>query len=384
MKIAVFGGSFDPVHNEHVRLIESAVKSLALDKVFVMPAYAPPHKPEKKLAPDEDRMEMCRLAFAHIPQVEVSSYEIEKKGTSYTYLTMEYFSSLYPCAELYFLVGTDMLRDFPTWKYPERILSCCTLAVCARDENLGWLERERKEFQEKFSKDFAVVDYNGAPVSSTQIRVLAGAGESVTALTGKAVAEYIKAHKLYKIPYADLALAKEKTTRKEHSLRVAYTAVKRALSLGVSEEKALKASLFHDCAKNLPPDAPELSGFVLDEHYGRVPPPVLHQFQGAYLAEKFYKISDQDVLNAIKFHTSGRENMSELEKLIFLADMVEEEREYEGVERLRELFYRVEKKGKGGLDDCLRLALKETVAFLEKKGGEIYPLTKKAYEFYKE
>lgn len=383
MKIAVFGGSFDPVHNEHVHLIESAIKSLALDKVFVMPAYAPPHKPEKKLAPDQDRLEMCRLAFQNIPQVEVSGYEIEKKGTSYTYLTMEYFASLYPNAELFFLVGTDMLRDFPTWRYPERILSCATLAVCARDEEQGWLTREKESFQSKFSKDFAVIDYNGAPVSSTKIRVLAGAGESVREYTGEAVENYIQLNRLYEISNAALALRKEKTARKEHSLRVAEAAVKRARTLGICEEKALQAALFHDCAKNLSPDCPELENFVLEKEYGQVPPPVLHQFQGAYIAEKFYGVKDSDVLNAIRFHTSGRENMSELEKLIFLADMVEESREYEGVEKLRELFYSNREKGAGGLDACLRLALKETVEYLEKKGGDIYPLTKKAYEFYK-
>jgi nicotinate-nucleotide adenylyltransferase len=114
-----------------------------------------------------------------------------------------------------------------------------------------------------------------------------------------------------------------------------------------------------------------------------VPAPVLHQFQGAYLAEHFYKIKDEDIINAIRFHTSGRANMSALEKLIFLADMVEDGRDYDGVEMLRALFYSAQEKGEKLLDACLLCALEETVKHLKNKGGEIYPLTLQAYEFYR-
>ena len=95
MKIAIFGGSFDPVHKEHIELVKAAIKTLSLDKVLIMPAFSPPHKPTKKLAKDEHRLRMCRLAFEGVEQVEISDYEIKQKGTSYTYLTCEYFHSLY-------------------------------------------------------------------------------------------------------------------------------------------------------------------------------------------------------------------------------------------------------------------------------------------------
>ena len=114
MKIAIFGGSFDPPHIEHVRLAQSAVKSLKLDTLFIMPAHTPPHKKGKALSSDEDRLAMCRLAFKKCPKAEVSDYEISRGGTSYTYLTCRYFKEAYPDAELFFLVGTDMLRDFPS------------------------------------------------------------------------------------------------------------------------------------------------------------------------------------------------------------------------------------------------------------------------------
>lgn len=381
MRIAVFGGSFDPVHLEHVRVAENALRSLALDKLIVMPAACPPHKPGKVLTADKDRLETCRLAFARLEKAEVSDYEIGRGGTSYTYLTCRYFKERYRGAKIFWLVGTDMLRDFPTWKHTEDILQNVTLAVCARAEESGWLETERKAFYERFHRAFALVDYEGKDVSSTKIRVLAGAGEEITEFVPESVAEYVKQNKLYEIPNANAALALEKPERKAHSLRVAEIAAKKAVELRVSEKKAIAAALFHDCAKNLAADSPLLKGFTLDKRFGEAPPPVLHQFTGAYLAENAFGVNDTEVLNAIRFHTSGRAGMTELEKLIFLADMVEAGRSFEGVDELRTLFW--QKKGAGALDECLLAALERSVTHITQKGEGIYPLTLEAYEFYK-
>ena len=376
MKIAVFGGSFDPIHKEHIQLAKEAIKSLRLDKLFVMPANMPPHKPGKILSANEDRLEMCRLAFENVEKVEVSDYEIAKGGTSYTYLTCKHFRSEYKDAEIYWLVGTDMLRDFPTWKEPNSILQDVTLAVCARAETDGWLENEQQAFFEKFKKKFAVISYNGADVSSTKIRVLAGAGMRLTDFTDEKVAAYIEEKGLYAIPFAFQALSLEKAERQAHSVRVAEIAAKKASQMKIPEKQAITAALFHDCAKNLSMDSPYLQGFCLEDCWGDVPPSVLHQFTGAYVAEHVFKIEDEKVLNAIRFHTSGRENMSELEKLIFLADMIEPARSYEGVEELRRLFW--ENKD---LDECLKEALFQTLEFLKEKKQKIYPLTAAAYAY---
>ena len=111
--------------------------------------------------------------------------------------------------------------------------------------------------------------------------------------------------------------------------------------------------------------------------WGDIPREVYHQFAGAFVAEKWFGVTDDEVLSAIRYHTSARPNMGELEKLIFLADMLEAARNYEGVDELRTLFF----KGKD-LDECLTEALRQTLLFLQKKGGEIYPLTQAAYDFY--
>lgn len=378
MRIGIFGGSFDPVHKEHINFARAAIACLRLDKLFVMPAFAPPHKMGRTLSPDEDRLETCRLAFSSLPQVEVSDYEISRQGTSYTYLTCQHFRALYPTAEIFFLVGTDMLRDFPTWKNPQSIVDDVTLAVCGRNDEEGWWEQEQEKFVQKFGKEFARVDYNGADISSTKIRVLAGAGMRLNDFVDEKVEAYIFEKRLYEIENANKALALETPKRQAHSARVAQLAAKRALGLKISEKKAIMAALFHDCGKNLSPGSPYLEGFSLPQEWGEVPASVYHQFAGAYVAEKHFGIEDEDVLNAIRYHTSGRPNMSELEKLIFLADMLEEERSYEGVEVLRKLFWQGQ-----GLDECLEEALFQTLEFLKTKQAEIYPLTKKAYEFYK-
>ena len=381
MRIGIFGGSFDPVHTEHIRVAESAVETLALDTLFIMPAYAPPHKKGKILSPDKDRLEMCRLAFSDIKNTVVSDYEIQKKGTSYTYLTCREFRKNYPNAEIFWLVGTDMLRDFPTWKNPESILRDVTLAVCARNESVGWAEKESEIFYKRFHKKFAIIGYRGEDISSTKLRVMAGAGIRLTPYTHKKVAEYIEEKSLYKIPYAREALSRETEKRAKHSLRVAMLSAEKAGTLGIPEKQAITAALFHDCAKNIPIDDPLLKGFRIRKEWGKVPPPVLHQFTGAYLVRKAYGVTDEKVLDAIRYHTSGKKKMTALGKLVFLADMVEEERAYEGVEILRALFHE-KRNGVRGLDKCLIEALKQTVEFLQKKEAEIYPLTIQAFQYY--
>ncbi|MFQ9739007.1 MAG: bis(5'-nucleosyl)-tetraphosphatase (symmetrical) YqeK [Christensenellaceae bacterium] len=155
---------------------------------------------------------------------------------------------------------------------------------------------------------------------------------------------------------------------------MAVLAAERAAGLKIDEKRALTAALFHDCAKNLPSDSPRLEGFTPPSG---VPAAVVHQYAGAYVAEHAFGISDGEILDAIRYHTSGRENMSLLGKLIFLADMLESGRDFEGVEELRAAFW----KDKDSLDECLYLALSHMLNYLADEGKEAYPLTRKAYEF---
>ena len=373
MKIAIFGGSFDPVHAEHVNMVKAAQAALGTDKVIVIPAFIPPHKQDRALAAPQDRLNMAKLAFAGVKNCEVSAYELNAGGTSYTYLTLGYFKEKYPDARLYFLVGADMLKDFYTWKQPETILSLAELVACNREGEKVNFSAEQMRFFAKFRKKFLSIEYTGRDISSTKARVLAAFGEDLKPYLPFDVIDYIEANELYRIRGVKDALAYLKPSRRKHTLGVALTAAKYAAKYKLPERKVILAAALHDVAKNMPLTAPELAGFALPEE---VPAPVLHQYAGAYVAEHSLGIDDEDVLNAVRYHTSGRPNMSDLEKLIFLSDMLEPGRDFKGIEKLRRAL-------ENDLNECMYLSLKHELKYLKRGGGTIYPLTFKAYEYYK-
>ena len=370
MKIALFGGSFDPVHREHVNFVRAAIRELSLDLVVVMPSRLAPHKRLGAQADGEARLQMCRLAFEHEPRVRVSDFELSQEGVSYSCLTCRAFAKQYPDAERYFLVGADMLEDFFTWRQPDDILKHVTLVACGR----GAEETEalRARFYSAFGKDFLSLGFSGEAVSSTDIRVSLAFGKKPEPLDERVFA-FIRERGLYTHPAIAPALALEKPERREHSFRVAQMACARARSLRIPEDKALLAAALHDCAKYVPLSSPLLEGFSCPEN---VPPPVLHQYTGAYLAEQHFGIRDREVLDAIRYHTSGRAGMGELEKLVYLSDLLEAGRDFPGVEALRALFW-------NDLDECLFESLRHEVEYLNSTGKEVYPLTQEAYDFVK-
>ena len=370
MKIALFGGSFDPVHREHVNFVRAAIRELSLDLVIVMPSRLAPHKRLGAQADGEARLQMCRIAFEHEPRVRVSDFELSQDGVSYSYLTCRAFAKQYPDAERYFLVGADMLEDFFTWRQPDDILKHVTLVACGR----GAEETEvlRARFYSAFGKDFLSRGFSGEAVSSTDIRVSLAFGKKPEPLDERVFA-FIRERGLYTHPAIAPALALEKPERREHSFRVAQMACARARSLRIPEEKALLAAALHDCAKYVPLSSPLLEGFSCPEN---VPSPVLHQYTGAYLAEQHFGIRDREVLDAIRYHTSGRAGMGELEKLVYLSDLLEAGRDFPGVEALRALFWK-------DLDECLFESLRHEVEYLNSTGKEVYPLTQEAYDFIK-
>ena len=373
MKIGIFGGSFDPVHKEHVRLAKEAVKGLSLDKLIVVPAGLPPHKQGKRLAPAKDRLAMCRIAFSDVEKAEISDFEIAQGGASYTCLTCEHFARLYPGAQLFLLVGTDMFWDFFHWKNPEEILSRARLAVCRRAESVENIARQQKAFFLRFARMFEVIPYNGEAVSSTEIRVRSVLGMDYADLVPPGLGDYIRGHGLYSLPPVLQGLAMEKPKRAEHSRRVCLLATQHAARLGLDEEKTLIASALHDVAKNLAPDDEHLRGF---EPPAAVPPPVLHQYAGAYVLEHTFSVRDEDILNAVRYHTSGRAGMSTLEKLVYLSDMLEEGRSFPHIGTLRALF-------EEDIDECLYRCLAYQIQYLHEKQTGMYPLTLQAYEYYK-
>lgn len=373
MKIAIYGGAFNPVHNEHINIVLAAKEKLGLDKVIVVPTAISPHKRTCMTAGGRERLQMCRLAFEDIEGVEVSDYELKRGGISYSYVTCRHFRKLYKDDELYFIIGADMLKSFRYWREPEEILKCVTLAVCAR-ENEDELKTYIKEFRRTFKSETVDFGYVGKAVSSTRVRALAALGEDTAGYVPEKIRQYIKKKELYALPELFKVKKYLTTERWEHTVRVAVAAAENSRAAGEYEIDAITAAALHDCAKYLSENAPEFGGFTPPRD---VPPPVMHQFSGAYVAEHTFGIKDERILNAIRYHTTGRENMSNLEKLIFLADLLEEGRDFDGVEALRKIFRR-------DIDECLKAAFEHQLKYLKLRGEPVCPLTQRAYNYIKE
>lgn len=372
MSVLLFGGAFNPPHKEHLHILKAAIAAIHPDKVLVMPTFISPHKSGNLMASPESRLQMCRLAFGEIPNVTVSSYEIEKGGVSYSYQTCEHIKEQIGEEPLYFLMGADMLASFDSWRFPERILKVATLVACARESEADFVGFCQK-VQKKFGQSPVVVPYVGAKVSSTDVRTLAACGEDVTEFVGPFVAQYMRTNALYAVEIAQKVKLFLKPERWQHTVRVCVAAVRNCKQAGVDELTAFTAAVCHDVAKYVPLSSPQLKGFVPPEN---VPDPVMHQFTGAYIAEHTLGITDPDILNAVRHHTTGRAAMSPLEKLIFLADLVEDGRGFNGVEELRKMYYI-------DLDACYFMAIKHQVEFLNTTGMPVYDLTQKSYDYYK-
>ncbi len=373
MKVALYGGAFNPVHSEHLNIVFAAKEKLGLDKIIIIPTNISPHKKGVMTARGKDRLAMCRLAFDGVGGVEVSDAELKRGGVSYSYVTCRHFKKLYSDDELYFIIGADMLKTFELWREPDEILKCVTIAVCAR-ESADELSCEIKKFQKRFKKDIVNFGYVGQPVSSTRIRTLAALGEDTVGLVPESVRLFIRKRKLYEL--TELLGVKKYLTeaRWQHTVRVAVLAAEFCRAAGVYEIDAITAAALHDCAKYLPLNSEELKKFVPPND---VPESVMHQYSGAYLAETAFGIKDEGILNAIRYHSSGKENMTNLEKLIFLADLLEEGRDFEGIGELRA-------KLKVGLDNCLLAALEHQLKYLKSTGEPVYPMTERAYKYLKE
>lgn len=370
MKIAIYGGAFNPVHSEHVNIVKKARESLSLDKVIVIPTFISPHKRDAICARPRERLKAVRLAFSDLDFVEVSDEELKRGGISYSYVTCRAVKKRYPDALIYFLMGADMLKTFHLWKNPEEILKCVTPAVAAREGEED-VERIIRAFSARFSGEVAKVDYKGGKVSSARVRTLAALGCDLSRYEPPAVRDFIAETGLYARPDLQKVRTYLTESRWEHTVRVAVTACENCRKFNIPEDEALTAAALHDCAKYLGAASPELAGFTPPDG---VPEPVIHQFSGAYVAEHTFGVTDVNILNAVRYHTSGRAGMSGLEKLIFLSDMLEEGRDFEGVDELRRAF-------SDGLDKGMTAALSHQINYLKSSDKKIYPLTQKAYDF---
>jgi nicotinate-nucleotide adenylyltransferase len=197
MRLGIFGGSFDPVHNGHLALARACQQQVGLDEVWFMPTAVQPLKAHGPHAGDSDRVEMLRLAMADEPAWRVCTLEVERGGRSYTVDTMRRLHEELPEAELFFLIGADALRDVAQWKEPREIFRLATPLIVHRpgeaQPDVAALGALCTRATQRRIVNMPLVD-----VSSTEIRRRIAAGESIASLTPRAVIDYIAQHRLYK------------------------------------------------------------------------------------------------------------------------------------------------------------------------------------------
>lgn len=195
-KLAIFGGTFNPVHNGHLRLLGNISEQVALDRIILMPTHIPPHKQTKDLASEEQRLEMCRLAVRN-SNIEVSDYEITRGGISYTVETLRHFHKLYPEDRLYFIMGSDMFLSLHTWYCFEEILSLAGIITACREENELMKMKKYAESLKKYSAEVIIVPAEPYVISSSEIRNRVKTGEEFSCYLPETIVQYIHEKKLY-------------------------------------------------------------------------------------------------------------------------------------------------------------------------------------------
>ena len=196
-KIGVLGGSFDPIHNGHIYLAQTAYQKLGLDEVFLIPAYVAPHKVGLDIAPARDRYLMALLACEGFPYMKVSDIEIKRAEVSYTYTTIIELKKLYPDAELYFIVGGDTVPQLPSWYRIEDLLQEVIFVAIGRPGYTNVLEKAAAKLGPVVYDKVMMLDTDEFSVSSTEIRNRIRHRRSLNGLVPDAVQEYIYLNGLY-------------------------------------------------------------------------------------------------------------------------------------------------------------------------------------------
>ena len=384
-RIGIYGGTFNPPHIGHMQAARQAVTALGLSKLLLIPAYAPPHKavlPEHSPTARQ-RLQMLRIAAAGCPEIEVSDMELRREGVSYSWETVEAVKRQYPGAELVLLMGTDMFLSFDTWMHPEEILKNASLGVFYRgDKGEQPAIAKKKAEMEVAGVTVYLVRNDVIPISSTQMRRLLAfrcAGEFLP----EGVLDYIRENHLYdtraawkNLPMEELepiVISLLNPNRVKHVLGCRDAAVALAKRWGADVTDAARAGLLHDITKAI--DGPlqltlcQAYGKLLDDFSKRYPR-TLHALTGSMVAQRIFG-ENENVVSAIEFHTTGKANMTLLQKIIYVADYMEPNRDFPGVERLRELAFT-------DIDAALKLGLEMTLDHLNEQGAEVSPASRSA------
>ena len=384
-RIGIYGGTFNPPHVGHIRGAEYALDALQLQKLLLIPAHCVPQKQMPANSPTPaQRAELLELAKGE--NMEVCDIELTRGGDSYTYETMEILSRQYPDKELVLLMGTDIFLSFLNWKEPQRILDKVSIGVLCRGEKneAAQIAVQRKVLEEQGATVYLLENPITA-ISSTQLRRML-VFRCASPFLQKNVEHYIYDNRLYgaaedyrNLPMEELeqvVVSLLKPNRVAHVLGCRDTAMELAKRWGADVTDAGRAGLLHDITKAL--DGP--LQLTLCQEYGKIlgefskhNPKTLHSLTGSLVAERIFGENKQ-VVDAICSHTTGKANMNTLEKILYVADYMEPNRDFPGVEQLRYLAYT-------DLDKALKTGLEMTLQMLKENKQEISPASAEAIAF---
>ena len=385
-RIGIYGGSFNPPHMGHYHVAKSACAALALDMLYVIPACEAPNKQGSACLSGEHRLRMLSLCFGDEERIKISDMELQRGGVSYTIDTVLQLRQEHPEAELILILGSDSFLSFEKWHRWEELLQLVTLAVFSRGlKNEKTEIKEQKEKLKNLGGRIGIVENPIARISSSDIRRLL-AFRCADEHLHPQVAGYIQWNGLYGtgknlrcLPMEKLeetVVGLLKPSRVRHVLGCRDTAVELAKRWGADETDAARAGLLHDVTKAL--DGPlqltlcQAYGIVLDD-FSRQNTKTLHALTGSLVAERIFG-ENQAVVDAIASHTTGKANMNILEKIIYVADYMEPNRDFPGVEELRRLAFT-------DIDGALKMGLEMTLEVLRKEGREISPGSREALQW---
>ena len=368
-KIGIFGGTFNPPHTGHILVAETAIKQLSLDKLIIVPAGNPPHKEIPSTTPNaKTRFELTCLAFKHITNITISDIEISKQETSYAINTVNSILSDYPNALIYLLMGTDMYLTLETWHDAEELLSRVTPVVFSRsDEDHKSINNYSIFLENKYGVSTEIINNHIIDISSSELRNLLPLRQGTEYMNSTCYAYIIKKQLYGARPapawlrsFIFIFLDPERIT---HVLASVETAILLAKRWDIDPEEAFDAAILHDITKNFSYEQHlEVIKYhdIIVDIYKRNEVKLFHPKTGAIIAKTEFSVSD-NVADAISWHTTGRQDMTTLEKIIYLADYIEPTRDFPNVDILRKLAYE-------SLDDAMIMGLEITIEDLTSRG----------------
>lgn len=397
MKIGIYGGSFDPVHNGHIAMIESALKSGFIDCVIVVPSVRNNFKLYSNKLPAPYRFYMMKetIEGLGLKNCFVSDIEYGIEGVSYTAVVLakmtsgEYIRDFLLANdvkrkkaeenhEFFWIMGSDTLGTFETWYKPGEILNYVTLLAAVRPGDNTDVDKAADSIKKNLGGKVEFFRLVGVNCSSSGI-TSSGDFSQVP----EPAREFIERHALYtentmlegvsdeaKKQFFDCATWMYQYLggkRLLHTLNVGYLSAHLAELYGCSKDKALIAGALHDCAKELPLEqqlemAKRYSGDLFTEKK------IIHSPAGATFAKEGFGIEDKEILDAICYHTTGRGNMSVLEKIVYLADKIEPSRTYMDLAPIR-------KTAETDLDEAVRMTAEAVRNKFKSQGRELHPVT---------